>query len=54
MARDKTKVVRVRCSPQTMKRFKVYVAEFGYKDQEDALNGLLDTAYKNKPRTVFG
>ena len=38
----KTKVIYIRCSPETSTRFRVFVARKGFKNYEEALNYLLD------------
>ncbi len=40
----KEKVLYIRCSDQTRRRFKEFVAKLGFKTAEDALNYLLDLA----------
>lgn len=38
----KEKVLYIRCSPETLKRFKILVAKGDYPDYEAALTALLD------------
>lgn len=40
----KSKVIFVRCSPETFNRWRVFVAKNDFKDYEEALNALLDLA----------
>jgi hypothetical protein len=53
---EKTEQLRIRCSKGTSTKFHVFVAQFGFKDQEDALIGLLDLAEKNlsKAKVLWG
>jgi len=43
----KPEKLRIRCSKETYTKFYVFVAEYGFKTQEDAIIGLLDLAEKN-------
>ena len=38
----KSKVIYIRCTPETFRRFRVFVAEKGFKNYEEALNYLLE------------
>jgi hypothetical protein len=40
----KSKVIFVRCTPETFNRLRVFVAKNDFKDYEEALNALLDLA----------
>jgi hypothetical protein len=40
----KSKVIFVRCTPETFNRWRVFVAKNDFKDYEEALNALLDLA----------
>lgn len=53
---DKTERIRIRCTPEILRRFKVFVASYGFKTQMDAMRALLDVAEKNleSPKTKWG
>jgi hypothetical protein len=40
----KSKVIFLRCTPETFSRWRVFVARHGFSDYEEALNALLDLA----------
>ena len=47
----KPEKLRIRCSKETYTKFYVFVAEYGFKTQEDAIIVLLDIAEKNMSKT---
>ena len=47
---EKSEKLRIRCSSDTYRKFYVFVAEYGFKDQEAAIIGLLDIAEKNRSK----
>jgi len=49
--KEKTHKIRVRCKKATRIKFNVFVAENDFKDQEDAIETLLQMA-KNYPDLV--
>jgi len=51
----KTEVIVIRCTPETKRRFRMFVASKGFRNSEEALLFLLD--FYEKPRVeveVFG
>ena len=53
---SKTEKLRIRCTKETHIKFHVFVAQYGFKTQEEAIIGLLDLAEKNisKAKILWG
>lgn len=47
---ERTEKLRIRCTPETKRRFKVFVAEMGFPRQEAAIIALLELYEKDKRR----
>ena len=48
MLQKKSELIRIRCTPETKREFKLFVAEGDFKNAEEALRYLLELAKEHK------